>query len=65
MKMSPLQVCHEGSNWEADGGARFDCLSMDGEMEGEAHPQGRTEGPQAWSDSTEAIEQRGKDGKTS
>ena len=26
--MSPLQVCHEGSNWAADGGARFDCLSM-------------------------------------
>ena len=24
----PLQVCHEGSNWGADGGARFDCLSM-------------------------------------
>ena len=26
--MSPLQVCLEGSNWAADGGARFDCLSM-------------------------------------
>ena len=26
--MSPLQVCCEGSNWAADGGARFDCLSM-------------------------------------
>ena len=26
--MSPLQVCHEGSNWIADGGARFDCLRM-------------------------------------
>ena len=25
--MSPLQVGHEGSNWAADGGARFDCLS--------------------------------------
>ena len=28
MKVSPLQVCNEGSNWEADGGARFNCLSM-------------------------------------
>ena len=28
MKMSPLQVCLEGSNLEADGGARFNCLSM-------------------------------------
>ena len=26
--MSPLQVCLEGSNWEADGGTRFDCLSI-------------------------------------
>ena len=26
--MSPLQVCLDRSNWEADGGARFDCLSM-------------------------------------
>ena len=26
--MSPLQVCWEESNWAADGGARFDCLSM-------------------------------------
>ena len=26
--MSPLQVCHEGLNWTADRGARFDCLSM-------------------------------------
>ena len=24
----PLQVCLAGSNWEVDGGARFDCLSM-------------------------------------
>ena len=28
MKMSPLEVCLEGSNWAADGGTRFDCLSM-------------------------------------
>ena len=28
MKMSPLQVCREGLNWVADGGIRFDCLSM-------------------------------------
>ena len=28
MKKSPLQVCHEGWNWTADGGARFDCMSM-------------------------------------
>ena len=26
--MSPLQVYCEGLNWAADGGARFDCLSM-------------------------------------
>ena len=26
--MSPLQVCLEGLNWAADGGARFNCLSM-------------------------------------
>ena len=26
--MSTLQVCCEGSNWAADGGTRFDCLSM-------------------------------------
>ena len=26
--MSPLQVYHEGLNWAADGGARFDCLSI-------------------------------------
>ena len=24
----PLQVCREGSNWAADGGTRFDCLSL-------------------------------------
>ena len=28
MTMSPLQVGREGSNWAADGGARFHCLSM-------------------------------------
>ena len=28
MKMSPLQMCLEGFNWAADGGTRFDCLSM-------------------------------------
>ena len=29
MKMPPhLQVCLEGSNWAADGGTRFNCLSM-------------------------------------
>ena len=28
MKMSPMQVCHEGSNWAADGDTRFNCLSM-------------------------------------
>ena len=28
MKMSPLQVCHEGSNLAADGGTRFNCLTM-------------------------------------
>ena len=28
MKMSHLQVCLEGSKWEADGGAMFNCLSM-------------------------------------
>ena len=26
--MSPLQVCLDGSNWEADRGTRFNCLSM-------------------------------------
>ena len=26
--MSPLQVCWEESNWAADRGIRFDCLSM-------------------------------------
>ena len=26
--MSPLQVCREGSNWAADKGTMFDCLSM-------------------------------------
>ena len=26
--MSPLQVFLVRSNWEAEGGARFDCLSM-------------------------------------
>ena len=25
--MSPMQVCHKGLNWAADGGTRFDCLS--------------------------------------
>ena len=35
------------------------------ESEGEAHPQGRTEGPQAGSDDAEVMEQCGKDGKTS
>ena len=28
MKMSPLQVCLEESNWEEEGGDRFDCLSI-------------------------------------
>ena len=28
MKMSPLQMCHDGSYWASDGGARFDCLGM-------------------------------------
>ena len=26
--MSPLQVCWEELNWAADGGTRFNCLSM-------------------------------------
>ena len=28
MKMSPLQVCLVGSNWEVDGSTRFDCLNI-------------------------------------
>ena len=28
MKMSHLQVCLDGSNWEVEGGARFDYLSI-------------------------------------
>ena len=35
------------------------------ETEGKAHPQGRTKGNQAGSDSAEVMEQWGKDGKTS
>ena len=28
MKMSPVQVCLDGPNWEAEGGARLDCLCI-------------------------------------
>ena len=53
MKISPLQVCIEGLNWEADKGARFDCLSK--ETKGETHPQVRTEGPHAVKMSWSAV----------
>ena len=28
MKTTPLQVCLDGSNWEAESGVRFDCMSI-------------------------------------
>ena len=58
--MSSLQVGRDGSNWAADGGQ----LTENGEeSNGEAHPQGWTEGPLAGSDGAEVMEKWGKDGK--
>ena len=60
MKMSPLQVCLEGLNWEADGGARFDCVSM------AKKPKVRHTSKAGPMDARlEVMEQRREDGKTS
>ena len=55
--MSPLQVGHEESNWAADVGARFDCLSTVKNVKVRHTHQGWTEGPQAESDGAEVMEQ--------
>ena len=60
--MSPLQVCLEGSNWEADGSARFDCLSM-AKKQKVRHT--RKAGLRDRSDGAEAMEQWREDGKMS
>ena len=65
MTISPLHVGHEGWNWAADGGTRFDWLSTAKNPKLRETRKAGLRAPQAWSDGAEAKEQGGKDGKTS
>ena len=56
---APLQVCLDGSNCKASGGARFDCLSM-AKKPKVRHSQSRIKGPQARSDGADMMEERGE-----